>query len=71
MQAVPVCRRVLTAPGTSPMGCMSLGVKGKTGAMHRCSRRHARADPADGLTLIGIACKWWWSGLVMTVAGRE
>jgi hypothetical protein len=49
---------------------MSLDVKGETGAMHSCSWRHARADPADGLTLFGIACKGLWSGLIMTVAGR-
>jgi hypothetical protein len=46
---------------------MSLSV---TGAMQRPSRRHARADLADGLMLIDIAGKWWRRGLVMTVAVR-
>jgi hypothetical protein len=49
---------------------MSLRVAMRGGAMRSCSRRQARADRADGLVLIGLACKWWWIGLIMMVAVR-
>ena len=68
MHKARVCRRLLPAPAILPMRRLLVCM---TGAMERRSQQRARADPADGLVLIDIACDLPTGLVVMMVAARE